>query len=131
MFVVKNKVAIVTLALSLLVFTLPLSFAQDLEVPFRPIQSDGQAADCPASFVAGLKADGDGFLAVRTGPGSEYSKIGELYNGDVVIICDTRGKWVGVFYGRVSVNNPSSLDGEWDMPFKGWIHSNWLRPLAG
>jgi hypothetical protein len=51
--------------------------ANDLGVPVLEQCGDGQAANCWSAMVSGLKADGDGFLAVRSGPGSKYRKIDE------------------------------------------------------
>ena len=90
--------------------------AQQLDVAIVADCVPGQAACYATSRVAGLKSGGDGFLAVRTGPGSDFRKIDELYNGDVVEVIEFAGKWRGVRYrdGRL-----------------GWVHSNWLRDLAG
>lgn len=93
-----------------------LAHAQNLDVDFK-IHADGQAAGCPSSVVAGLDPNGDGFLAVRTGPGSNYRKIDELRNGAVVSPCARNGKWYGVSYDNRRK--------------KGWVHGNWLRDLAG
>jgi Bacterial SH3 domain len=110
--------------------------AQTLDVAIFEHASDGQMASCSTSTVSGLKVNGDGFLAVRSGPGSQYKKIDELHNGDVVTVYDTKGKWFGVMYGRSQggcnywegegKERPVQYDGN-----KGWVHSNWLKPLAG
>lgn len=64
------------------------------------------------AIVQGLDYYGDNFLAVRTGPGSHYRKIDELYNRDVVRVCEWRGKWLYVKYsgGRY-----------------GWVYRRYLR----
>jgi len=90
--------------------------AQQLDVEFTILEDD-QAAGCAGSIVSGLDPNGDGFLAVRAGPGSNYRKIDELHNGDTVRTCVVKGKWVGVYY---------------DTPRrKGWAHGNWLVDGAG
>ena len=94
----------------------PAALAQQLDVEFTIIE-DGEAAGCGAALIGGLDPNGDGFLAVRTGPGTNFAKIDELYNGDVVRICGGRGQWSGVYYG-----NPRR---------KGWIHRNWVVSEAG
>ncbi len=38
-------------------------------------------------------------LRVRSGPGTSYSKIGELYNGNTVIILDTVDGWYKIEFG--------------------------------
>ena len=107
----KTGVAILTLSI-----IGSSALAQQLEVDFRIVE-DMQAAGCAGSYVSGLDPNGDGFLAVRTGPGTGYQKIDELHNGDLVRTCAMTGPWVGVYYG-----NPRR---------KGWVHGNWLIDGAG
>ena len=90
--------------------------AQQLAVDFTIIEDD-QAAGCSGATVMGLNPNGDGFLAVRTGPGTGYAKIDQLYNGDFVRTCEISGPWYGVYYG-----SPRR---------KGWVHGNWLGNWAG
>ena len=90
---------------------------QVLDVPFSDKGGDGQAAWCASSTVSGLDPNGDGYLAVRAGPGTQYRKIDELHNGDIVSRCDARGRWVAVVYGPLKK--------------KGWVNGRWLKDLAG
>lgn len=106
--------------------------ADGLDVPIYEYGGDGLPT-CATSVVAGLKADGDGFLAVRSGPGSNYREIDRLRNGDKVFTFDQNGKWFGVVYGG-SQPGCTSPDKKRLLPYrgkKGWIHSNWLADLAG
>jgi hypothetical protein len=48
--------------------------------------------------VEGLDPAGDGFLAVRGGPGTQYPQLDRLYNGVEVHICNRRGDWLGIVY---------------------------------
>lgn len=107
------KTTALVLSLSLAVSA---AWAQQLDVDFT-ILEDAQAAGCAGSIVSGLDPNGDGFLAVRTGPGSNYAKLDELHNGDMVRTCVGSGRWVGIYYGQ-----PRR---------KGWVHSNWLTEGAG
>ena len=106
--------------------------AEPLDVPIRGFCGDGQAADYSSSTVAGLKAGGDGFLAVRTGPGANFRKIDELHNGDVVYVLAVKGDWFGVLYGSGA---DSYCHGSVRIPAarapQGWVHRRWLRDLAG
>lgn len=87
--------------------------AQQLDVPFTTYcPPDSEAACFGYADVMGLNPDGDGFLAVRSGPGSEYRKIGELHNGDRVGTYERRGKWYAISFG------PNDT--------LGWAHGNWL-----
>lgn len=103
---------------ALILFTLSgvAVHAQQLAVPIVKDCVDGQAACYATSRVSGLDPNGDGFLAVRSGPGSDYQMTGKLVNGDVVTVITVRGKWYGVELPNGSF---------------GWSHSNWLAPLAG
>ncbi len=99
------------LALTLTAAT-PLA-AQELAVPFDTYcPPDAQAACFGAAEVLGLDPDGDGFLAVRTGPGSEYAMIGQVHNGDRVGVYDRRGDWYAISFG------PDNR--------LGWAHRIWL-----
>ncbi|KKM25777.1 hypothetical protein LCGC14_1591520 [marine sediment metagenome] len=90
--------------------------AQRLDRNFTIVE-DARAAGCLGATVRGLNPRGDGFLAVRTGPGTRFRKIDELRNGDTVRPCARHGNWWGVYYG-----NPRR---------KGWVHGNWLKDWAG
>lgn len=92
--------------------------AQTLDVPFSTdCPPDAEAACFPTSIVDGLDPNGDGFLAVRTGPGTTYPMIAKLRNGDVVVVHAASGPWFGVSFG--------------DGGGMGWVHRNWLVDLAG
>ncbi|CTQ47602.1 SH3 domain-containing protein [Roseibium aggregatum] len=120
-----------------------LAVADDLDVVIYEQGGDGQIAECWLGAVSGLKKGGDGFLAVRSGPGTTYRKMDELYNGDHVLVYDgsADGKWLGVIYGRGQevVDNSNYGcgyvgQGQRPLPYpgkKGWIHSNWVIGIAG
>jgi Bacterial SH3 domain len=102
--------------------------AQQLDVPVTVPQGDGQMANCASSYVDGLNPNGDNFLAVRTGPGSTFAKIDEIHTGDVVMVCDGNGPWFGVFYDGSNTGNGYRAT---HRQRAGWVHSRYLRPLAG
>ena len=95
--------------------------------------ASGDLDTCAYGKVDGLKADGDGFLAVRSGPGTNFNKIDELHNGDEVWLFEWKGNWIGVVYGTDELScSPISADRE--VPYegqKGWVHKNWVKLLAG
>lgn len=106
--------------------------ADDLDVPIHEYGGD-DLPSCATSVVSGLKADGDGFLAVRSGPGSHYREIGRLRNGDKVFTFDKSGKWFGVVFGGSKPGCTSPVKKR-PLPYrgrKGWVHGNWLADLAG
>lgn len=86
--------------------------------------------------VRGLNPRGDGFLAVREGPGSTYPMSGRLYNGDHVYFCDKHGAWVGIVYGESMQDCGVSSPVPKRQPYKGpcrsgWAHRHWLVLIAG
>lgn len=86
--------------------------------------------------VQGLDRDGDGFLAVRAGPGTGYAEIDRLHNGDQVLFCDQNGNWIGVVYGRpgidCAVGSPMPKRQAYQGPCKsGWAYRKWLALIAG
>lgn len=42
----------------------------------------------------------DGFAAVRTGRGTQYEKVGEIYNGEQVAVKDLQNGWYEIAEGR-------------------------------
>lgn len=80
-------------------------------------QAAGRARSCT---VAGLSANGDGFLALRSGPDVRYPQIGALVNGERVVsksVC--MGRWC--FADSVSTNGRIERR-------NGWFHVRWCQP---
>lgn len=73
-------------------------------MPIDEPAGDGQAATCGAGTVMGLKKGGDGFLAVRTGPGANGRTIRERHNGKRASFIDGRDGWHGVIVPGGSVD---------------------------
>lgn len=73
-------------------------------------------------LVVGLNPAGDGFLALRAGPGTGHARIGELHNGDAAYLgapCRTdRAGWCYVENG--------ARNGR-EARFRGWIHTGWCE----
>ena len=94
------------------------------------ISASGQAlaGDC-TGYVVGVKpisqynhARGNGFLAVRTGPGTSYQQIGEVYRGDEVSVYDRRGNWYAVTCMSGRCMRPL-----WGTPMpSGWVSSKYI-----
>ncbi|WP_298431626.1 SH3 domain-containing protein [uncultured Jannaschia sp.] len=87
--------------------------AQQLDVPIVPYcdQATSEAACSGVCTVLGLDPNGDGFLAVRTGPGTHYRMIDKLVNNQRVTTINGQNGWIGIEY-------PGG---------RGWAHGNWLR----
>lgn len=86
--------------------------------------------------VRGLNPRGDGFLAVRAGPGGKFPMIDRLYNGNRVYFCDKRGDWIGIVYGDpkqdCGVASPLPKRQSYKGPCQsGWAYRKWLVLIAG
>lgn len=91
---------------------------------------------CSNGVVVGLNPAGDGFLAVKSGPGLNYARIDKLYNGEEVYVCGSRGDWLAVVYsrrgGNCNVNRPWTRTLPYTGPCKsGWSHRRWIDVYAG
>jgi hypothetical protein len=97
-------------------------------VALSAVSSAAFAGDC-TGYVVGVRplsqynhANGNGFLAVRTGPGSKFQQIGELYLGDEFVVAERRGNWVLV--GCMSGQCESPL---WGTSYpEGWAYRKYL-----
>lgn len=86
------------------------------------------AGDC-TGYVVGVRPisqydhdRGNGFLAVRTGPGTRYRQIGELYAGDEVSVWDRSGNWYQVACMSGDCTNPY-----WGRPSpRGWVSARYI-----
>ena len=68
-------------------------------------------------------ARGEGFLAVRAGPGAGFEQTGELYRGDGVAVFDRSGNWYAVTCMAGQCTEPL-----WGPPMpRGWVYGRYLR----
>lgn len=67
-----------------MVSAIPQAQAQTLYVVIMQYAGDGELDTCATGKGVGLKDDGEGFLAVRSGPGGKYQKRDERVNGEQV-----------------------------------------------
>ena len=87
--------------------------------------------------VAGLSATGDGFLALRTGPGTSYPMIRKLLPGAELWFCAQKGRWYGVVVrphgnGQCGVGSPIARRQPYNGPcLSGWVYGKYTTPLAG
>lgn len=96
----------------LAIFCAGMAAAQDVVIP-----GDRTTQIESGCKVTGLDPNGDGFLAMRAGPGTEYAQIDSLHNGDAAYIAaGRRGRWLYVENG--------SKDGR-EAKFRGWIYDAW------
>jgi len=112
------------------------TLAQDASVPVIAGQIHGYDACGLVGVVRGLDPRGDGFLAVRAGPGSTYAKVDEVYADQLLNVCDDRGKWLGVVYSHESedcgVSTPWPRPAAYTGPCRsGWVYRTYVKDFAG
>lgn len=116
-----------------------VAVANRLAVPVI-VGGDRDLDACTSSgTVEGLNPRGDGFLAVKAGPGLNFERVDKLYNGMQVYICGERGNWFAIVYsqaGRFSERCNVSTPWPKAMPYSGpcrsgWVHRNWIGSLPG
>ncbi len=107
-------------------------------LPETPVFIEASDYDaCGANgVVAGLDPAGDGFLAVRSGPGARRPELDRLYNGEGVYVCAEKGSWLGIVYTRngrdCNVTSPWPVSQPYTGPCRsGWVHKNWIEITAG
>ncbi|MBG6209243.1 hypothetical protein IWQ49_003914 [Labrenzia sp. EL_126] len=127
------KTSLKSILISLpLMSTAIAGYAQVLDVEVMERAEDGLDT-CAFGQVFGLKSDGDGFLAVRRGPGTAYESFDQLKNDEKVWLFEEKDGWYGIAYGVEELNcspiekdRPVETDGK-----KGWVHGKWVKVLAG
>ena len=84
--------------------------------------------DC-TGYVVGVRpldqydhAAGNGFLAVRSGPGTGFGQIGEMYLGDEISVWERQGNWLYVY-----CMSGQCLAPLWGAPTpQGWAYGKYL-----
>lgn len=103
------------------------------------IGGSGEVDACGAvGQVKGLRANGDGFLAVRNGPGPSFGVVDKVHNGQLLYLCDSAdgGKWWGVVYSTggddCGVTTPIPKNRSYSGRCKvGWVRASWVEVVAG
>ena len=74
----------------------PRSTAVVQPAPLPKIKKKLSTSGCSETGrVAGLPVN-DNFLAVRSGPGTGFTELMRLYNGDVISVCSRSGRWLRI-----------------------------------
>ena len=98
---------------------------------------DGAGDPCGTGIVRGLDPRGDGFLAVKAGPGLRYKRIDKLHNGEEVYLCGYLGDWHAIVYSKTAQYcNVSGGLAKVHYPYtgpcrSGWAHKRWIEAVAG
>ncbi len=92
----------------------------------QPRQNKSKKSKCNTDgSIRGISSRGDGFVAVRKGPGTKHRMVGKIYrNGTRVKICDRKGKWKGIIYGDCIAGSSRSQSGSCK---GGWVYEKYIR----
>jgi hypothetical protein len=90
-----------------------------LQAPVIIQASDNSDACVSDGIVHGLDPSGDGFLAVKAGPGLRYNRIDKLYNGQQVYLCVEAGDWFGIVYTKARQDCNVSTPWPRSLPYTG------------
>ncbi|SDY29863.1 hypothetical protein SAMN04487939_101701 [Lysobacter sp. yr284] len=132
-----SKAALLAMALALP--AVPAQAAPPRAVPVQVGGSEEWDACGSTGRVRGLKAEGDGFLAVRAGPGADYAMLDKLGNGRLVYLCGSRGRWTAVVYAPPGAD-ASACGVSWAIAEvevyrgpceSGWVNTAWIEVVAG
>jgi hypothetical protein len=104
-----------------------------------PVMAGGNAdfdACGSQGVVRGLDPQGDGFLAVRAGPGSGYTMLDKVYNGYILNICDERENWLGVVCSHETMDCRVGTPLPQARPYTGpclfgWVFRKFVGDFAG
>lgn len=76
------------------------------------------------------------YVAIRSGPGIQFKKIGRLPSGRGVYICDEEGGWFKIFYsapdGPCGPTSSKGLDVQKTKGcHSGWVEEKWIDVISG
>ncbi|WP_394540738.1 hypothetical protein PRJ39_09620 [Lysobacter enzymogenes] len=134
-----SKAALLAMAMALALPAVPAQAAPPRAVPVQVGGSEEWDACGSTGRVRGLKAEGDGFLAVRAGPGADYAMLDKLGNGRLVYLCGSRGRWTAVVYAPPGAD-ASACGVSWAIAEvevyrgpceSGWVNTAWIEVVAG
>lgn len=134
----KTISGVIALAACLLLAIPVGSCAHMKSVPVM-VGGDAESDACGAvGEVKGLRSGGDGFLAVRAGPGTSYGVVDKIGNGQLLYLCDATddGAWLAVVYGSgdddCGVSSPlQARQGYQGRCKAGWVKAAWIEVVAG
>jgi hypothetical protein len=134
--------AVVALSMTLLAF---FAGARPLSAHSVPIVIHGNSEElaCASTGVVKLDPNGDGFLAVRAGPSTNFFMTDKILNGQEVWLCEETGSWLGVVYPpnnhkivdtgeSCNVNNLWRKTSPYTGPCKfGWVFKQYIVGQSG
>lgn len=139
-----KSATILTIGLVVSVTTTAVAQNADIRPQVPVVINHSAEGDDPCKYgvVYNLDPNGDGFLAVKAGPGLQYERIDKLYNGEQVIICGDKGEWYAIVYTKTHQGGNDmrdcNVEKNWPMtlPYtgpcrSGWSDQRWIKQTSG
>ncbi len=95
-----------------------------LNVPILLRGSLGEDACPQRSRVIGSETDS---VSVQGGPNTGFREVGQLHGGDVVLVCERLGPWLGVVYGSEPLGCRTTVLGPMQAEYTGPCERGWVQ----
>lgn len=100
-----------------------------------PVMTGGDA-NLDACGSLGVVSGPSSGIPVRTGPSPRFASIEKLIPGRQVWLCDRKGAWTGVVYGKEGDDCGVATPAKTRRPYQGacasgWVQSKYIELVAG
>jgi len=98
-----------------------------LNVPILLRGSIGDDACPEKGHVVEVGSEPESFLPVKSGPGeAPFREIGRLHDGDMVVVCEKLGPWLGVVYGSALLGCQTTILVPVEQTYTGPCDHGWV-----
>jgi hypothetical protein len=115
------------LLLALMLPEAALAETTPLNVPILMHGSIGDDACAEKGHVVEVGSEPENFLPVQSGPGeAPFREIGRLHDGDMVVVCEKLGPWLGVVYGSALLGCRTTILVPIEQTYTGPCDHGWV-----
>jgi hypothetical protein len=112
---------------ALMLPNMALAETAPLNVPILLRGSIGDDACSEKGRVFEVGSETGGFLPVQSGPGeAPFREIGRLHDGDMVVVCEKLGPWLGVVYGSALLGCQTTILVPVEQTYTGPCDHGWV-----
>ena len=115
------------LLLALVLPSMALAETTPLNVPILMHGSIGDDACPKKGRVVEVGSEPESFLPVQSGPGdAPFREIGRIHEGDLVVVCEKLGPWLGVVYGAALLGCRTTILVPVEQAYTGPCDHGWI-----
>jgi hypothetical protein len=115
------------LLLALMLPSMAVAETAPLNVPILMHGSIGDDACPEKGHVVEVGSEPESFLPVQSGPGeAPFREIGRLHDGDMVVVCEKLGLWLGVVYGAALLGCRTTILVPVEQAYTGPCDHGWV-----